>query len=289
MIFESDERDTSVWPMTLAVVGSILLHAGLLLALPAESLPPEERLSQLAIDVTLVTAVAPPEEPAPPGAPEAGQERPQGSIDLVRTAPAPGAMDAAVPVQPAPALEALALEDCVTLAEAPPAVTARELTPMEAADPRSPDVLDRVQAPPTRQPVRQAPPRAESRHHRVAVATTSTTPGEPARWSDAAANATQLQAQQDYVLQVVHKLSHRQFHAKGDREGTAVGVMVARLTVARDGALVDLSLAKDSGSAGLDGSVLDTIRKAAPFAPLPRDFARSSFTFIVPINYAQER
>jgi periplasmic protein TonB len=266
LIFESDERDTSVWPMTLAVVGSILLHAGLLLALPAESLPPEERLSQLAIDVTLVTAVAPPEEPAPPGA-----------------------MDAAVPVQPAPALEALALEDCVTLAEAPPAVTARELTPMEAADPRSPDVLDRVQAPPTRQPVRQAPPRAESRHHRVAVATTSTTPGEPARWSDAAANATQLQAQQDYVLQVVHKLSHRQFYAKEDREGTAVGVMVARLTVARDGALVDLSLAKDSGSAGLDGSVLDTIRKAAPFAPLPRDFARSSFTFIVPINYAQER
>lgn len=304
MIFESDDRYTSVWPMPLAVAGSVLLHAGLFAAWPTEAPVQEERLPQQAIEVTLADAIAPPEVPAPPAAAEAGIDRPQGSIDLVQTAPAPGPRDAAIPLQPAPSpseasLRASlavpsgepgpALEDSVTLAEAPPAVVPRELVPTAATDARSQDLLDRVQAPPTPQPVRQAPPRPELGHQGVAVATLSR-PGAPARLSDAGSYASQQQAQQDYVLMVVRKLSHRQFYARGDRSSAAAGgVVVARLTVGRDGALVDLSLAKDSGSASLDSSVLDAVRKAAPFAPLPQGFARNTFTFIVPINYAQER
>jgi hypothetical protein len=34
---------------------------------------------------------------------------------------------------------------------------------------------------------------------------------------------------------------------------------------------------------------MDTIRRASPFAPLPAELAADSHTFIVPINYAQER
>lgn len=288
MIFESDERDASAWPMSLAVAASLSLHAGLLFAFPADSETSEKRLSQLAIEMTLDSAIAPPVEPAPSVAMEAGQERPQGSIDLVQTAPVAGPTDGAVPVQPPPPLEAVMLEDAVPLAEAPPTLAPRELASLEAtADARSRAALDRVQAPPTLQPVRQAPPRPESRHDRAAVATASP-PGERGRLSDAAAYASRQEAQQDYVLQVVRKLSNRQF-ATGDRKGTAAGVVVARFTVGRDGALVDLSLAKDSGSVGVDGSILENIRKAAPFAPLPREFAQSSFTFIVPINFAQER
>ncbi|MPZ34790.1 MAG: TonB family protein, partial [Rhodospirillales bacterium] len=44
-----------------------------------------------------------------------------------------------------------------------------------------------------------------------------------------------------------------------------------------------------SGSPALDRGVMDTIRKASPFAPLPAELAADSHTFIVPINYAQER
>ena len=289
MIFESDERDASVWPMSLAVAASLSLHAGLLFAFPADSEKSEKRLSQLAIEVTLGSAIAPPVEPAPSAAMEAGQEWPQGSIDLVQTAPVAGPTDAAIPVQPPPAPEAVMLEDAVPLAEAPPSLAPRELASLEAtADARSRDALDRVQAPPTLQPVRQAPPRPESRHDRAAVATASP-PGERGRLSDAASYASRQEAQQDYVLQVVRKLSNTRFVAAGDRKGTAGGVVVARLTVGRDGALVDLSLAKDSGSVGVDGSILENIRKAAPFAPLPREFAQGSFTFIVPINFAQQR
>lgn len=101
--------------------------------------------------------------------------------------------------------------------------------------------------------------------------------------------ASQRQALQDYVLQVVAKLSHTRFYAASQSNRNGDGVVVARLTVARDGGLVDLSLPKQSGSAGVDSSVLDAIRKAAPFAPLPKAFAENRFTFIVPINYAPER
>jgi periplasmic protein TonB len=48
-------------------------------------------------------------------------------------------------------------------------------------------------------------------------------------------------------------------------------------------------LARPSGSPALDRGVIDTIRKASPFAPLPAEFAADSHTFIVPIDYTQER
>lgn len=108
----------------------------------------------------------------------------------------------------------------------------------------------------------------------------------PAAAPPAAAN--QHQALQDYVMQVVRKLSQARFYASPSaRNGH--GVVIARLTIARDGGLVDLSLPKQSGSAGVDGSVVDAIRRAAPFAPLPKGFTDNQFTFIVPINYSPEQ
>jgi hypothetical protein len=34
---------------------------------------------------------------------------------------------------------------------------------------------------------------------------------------------------------------------------------------------------------------VDSIRRASPFAPLPAELTADRHTFIVPINYAQER
>jgi protein TonB len=89
-------------------------------------------------------------------------------------------------------------------------------------------------------------------------------------------------------MQVVRKLSQAQFSTDADSERSPRGALIARLTVDRGGNLVGLSLAKDSGSASVDRSILDKVRKAAPFPPLPQSFAASSFSFIVPIKYAQE-
>jgi len=63
---------------------------------------------------------------------------------------------------------------------------------------------------------------------------------------------------------------------------------VVRLTVARDGALVGVGLVRASGSTALDRRVLDAVRAAAPFAPLPRDSATDRLSFVVPIAYASQ-
>ena len=96
------------------------------------------------------------------------------------------------------------------------------------------------------------------------------------------------QAQQDYLWNIIRKLS--QYHFYGNpRDESERGLVVARLTVARDGRLIDAVVAKSSGFPGLDRAVLDTVRRASPFPPLPADLAADSYTFIVPINYTQQR
>ena len=282
---------------TLAIAGSIVLHMLFLVALQPWSQPPSTRLSERAIEVTLDVPTAPSAAPAAPAAAEAGGPTPRGALALVHTAPAPGAPDAAYPLQAAPTTPGAGsaappprptLEDAVMQAEAPPVVEARELASgVQSIAARSPDLLNVVQGPPRLQPQRQAaaqqPPQPKT-----TIPGAGRSSGEPARKTGEEAYASRQRAQQDYVMQVVHRLSQLRFLVRSASSPGARGVLVARLTVGRDGALIELSLAKDSGSAAVDGVVLETIRMAAPFAPLPQGFADARFSFIVPITYASD-
>jgi protein TonB len=81
-----------------------------------------------------------------------------------------------------------------------------------------------------------------------------------------------------------------QVHFYGaSRDESEHGLVVARLTVARDGRLVGVAVARPSGFPNLDRAVLDTVRRASPFPPLPADLAVDNYSFIVPISYAQQR
>lgn len=62
-------------------------------------------------------------------------------------------------------------------------------------------------------------------------------------------------------MQVVRKLSKAQFSAEEGSRRFPPGALTARLAVDRDGNLVDLSLAKDSGSASADRSILEKVPK----------------------------
>jgi protein TonB len=280
-------KSTTAWhdsrPLhfALGVATSILLHLPLLLLTLQPGLPPqEEHFSQQAIEVTLEKPMAPPATPAPPAMAEAGQARPPGSIDLVHTALAPGPADTAQPLQ-RPLSESPA---ALPLSSAwQPADAALEKAVMVHA----PDPLDRIQAPPTAQPQRQAAHQASQQTPASPSAIGAGT-GAPDRTTDTASHASQRDAQQDYVMQVVRRLSQVQFSTEAEFHRSPRGALIARLTVDRDGNLVGLSLAKNSGSASVDRSILDKVRKTAPFAPLPKDLAASRFSFIVPITYAQE-
>ena len=234
-----------------ALWASLWLHLILIAALQPAPAPPESRLSERAIEVTVERAAPP---PAPPAA----------MTKVVNSALAPGAADGEKPMQTMEVENKTPkLEQAVVLSQPAPALDLRELALAALATaPRPPEQV--LHQPPQQKAIK--PPGSAS-----------------------SASANQQQALQDYVLQVVRKLSQSRFYAALPSAQNGHGVVIARLTVARDGGLIDLSLSRQSGSAGVDGSLLDAIRRAAPFAPLPMGFADSRFTFIVPINYTPEQ
>lgn len=266
------------------MAGSILLHLTVLIMVQPALPPQEERLSAQAIEVTLET-LAPSATPAPPVVAASGQDRPAGSMDLVQTAQAPGPLYSALPLQrplsesPVPMPEPSAWQAAETTPDGTVILLQLSLAAAAAANaaPRAPDASDRLQAPPTSQPQRQA-----ARH------SAQQNPNAPDPRTDAASYASQRDAEQDYVLQVVRKLSQSQFFPQPESQRSPRGTVIARLTVDRDGNLVGLSLAKDSGSASIDRGILEKVRKMAPFAALPQDLVGSAFSFIVPIKFAQE-
>ena len=57
------------------------------------------------------------------------------------------------------------------------------------------------------------------------------------------------------------------------------------VTIARDGRLLDVGISKSSGYKTLDNAVLEVIRSAAPYAPLPNDMLGDRHSFLLPLNY----
>ncbi len=87
-------------------------------------------------------------------------------------------------------------------------------------------------------------------------------------------------------MQVIRKLSRVRYYPKS-HEASESGVVVTHVTVARDGRLLDIVLTKSSGFPNLDHGLVETIRQASPFAPLPADIADESYSFVVPISYTR--
>lgn len=60
---------------------------------------------------------------------------------------------------------------------------------------------------------------------------------------------------------------------------------MTRVTIARDGRLMNAVIEKSSGLASLDAGVMETIRKASPYPPLPGDIPGASHTFLLPVSF----
>ena len=95
----------------------------------------------------------------------------------------------------------------------------------------------------------------------------------------------QRKAQEDYLWNVVRKIATQRYYPKTSRENSEEGLVVALVTIARDGRLLDVGISKSSGYKTLDNAVLEVIRSAAPYAPLPNDMLGDRHTFVLPLNY----
>jgi protein TonB len=85
----------------------------------------------------------------------------------------------------------------------------------------------------------------------------------------------------NYLWQVARKLVGYRFQAPGVDVDQAVTVV--RIVIARDGRLLDVSVAQSSGLPQLDAGVVQGVRRGSPYAPLPESIQGASASFILPL------
>lgn len=241
----------------------------------------------LADEPAPVDPAAPNDSLQPSPEPEVVHE-PQSAASEAPSLPAPPQLEQAVVAVEAPPdvdrrdfARATPLEELVPPAETPPAVGAHELVAARPATDgkaarQPPMQATALPAPSPKRSVPEAKPGDSlgAARHSPSVALKS--------------DAAQRKSHEDYFWQIVRKISQYRFYSK-QQQTAEQGLVVTRMTIARDGRLLALSLVKSSGFPNLDGAVLDTIRQASPFAPLPSELAEEQQTFTVPVSYTRER
>ena len=97
--------------------------------------------------------------------------------------------------------------------------------------------------------------------------------------------AGQGRARNDYVSRVFRHLERYRVYPAVARENNQGGRVVTRVTISRDGGLVDARIDTSSGWPVIDSAELDAIRKAAPFPPVPSDMPGDPVILILRMNY----
>ena len=230
---------------------------------------------------------AKPAAPEPPPATTATTEPPKPEPPAVEPAkPEPEQQQAAAAPPPPPPPPEPKLEEVLPPVEAPPPPLAARDFPKSAPvkpppAPPPPQRAPAPQQPPHLQPsplarAPQRPPPAESQ---------GTSQPAPSALVNPASQYGQRKAQDDYLWQVMRKISQYHYVPKSNVVSES-GVVVMQITVARDGRLLNVSLSKSSGYPTLDNGVMDTVRQASPFPVLPPEIPGAQHTFILPVNYA---
>jgi TonB family protein len=96
--------------------------------------------------------------------------------------------------------------------------------------------------------------------------------------------SAQNRAKDAYLWQMIRKFSQYLPDLREKNEG---GTVLLRFTIARDGRLVEASIAKSSGVPALDRGLLDSLRAASPYPPLPPEIPGAQVTFVQPIGAAR--
>jgi periplasmic protein TonB len=305
--------------VSLTALASALLHAAVGVLVAGAAFQRPEGMTDRAIEVTLESSTPAVEIPsaAALAVQQAALKSSPGAQANEQSAPAPGEQQAAFAPVPAPPDPDIALvlpsrsapptpvrsalgtaspspspdrpaEQVVVPMDAPPPVSGRDFArtapPAQAQSPER----HRTEAPGPRQPIRQDAPAKRASQQQAAKGPDSPAGKGPEGLAKVAADPSNWQAQQDYLWLIIRKLSQQRIQ-EPSRGQTVEGVLIARLTIARDGRLLDVSLASSSGVSGLDGRAVAAIRAASPFAPFPANIGVDAHTFTVPIRYARER
>ena len=253
-----------------ALAFAVLLHVavagGLWWLSPFRPFKPLEDVIEVTVDrggtpAAEEAAAAP--EPTPPPSPQT----------LAMPRPTPPALP---PEPPRPEPPQQPVEQSVPPPEPPPPPPTAMDFP-KPAPPPPPKVQPKP--PPQPQPQRPAP-------QRPPAADQATQPApSPLRNPSDAIIGPRGPTQNEYFTQLHHKLAQHRYYPQSARDRHQEGRVVVRLVIARDGRLLDARVERSSGVPAIDAAEVDTVRRAAPFPPLPLHVAGETATFLIPVTY----
>ena len=198
-------------------------------------------------------------------------------------APAPPSNEAAQPSQPSQAMPQP--EPVPTLPiyefsvppvpEPPPAPTSRDFPKPPAAAPPRP--AQRTQP----MPPRPAPPAQQRPAAEAPASIPAPLPGP----NPADQIAGQGRQRNDYLSRVFRQLERYRVYPAAARDNSLGGRVVTRVTINRDGGLIDARIDTSSGVPVIDQAELEAIRKAAPFPPVPSDMPGDPVILVLRMTY----
>ena len=156
--------------------------------------------------------------------------------------------------------------------EPPPAPTSRDFPKPPAAAPPRP--AQRTQPMPPR-PAQQRP----------AAEAPALIPAPLPGPNPADEFAGQGRQRNDYLSRVHRHLAPYRDRSHKARAANQTGMVVTRVTLARDGSLLDVSISTSSGRPAVDAAELEAIRNAAPFPPLPANMPGDPVVLVLRTAY----
>lgn len=228
-------------------------------------------------------------QPPPPPSPPLEGLRPPAPItaDKPTQVPPSGDRPKEPPAPPPPPLQ----EALPTPAPLPPSLEQAPPPPQ----PLQPTPAPQEQALAVPQPAKPQPPAAplpqprppEQRPSPLTTAPPQRAPGgkptedgSPSPLVNPADVYNRARVQDNYLWQVVRKLQGYRYEAKVN---ASQGLTVVRVVIARDGRLLNASIARSSGYPEFDNGVMAGVRSGSPYAPLPSDIKGASATFDLPL------
>jgi TonB family protein len=137
--------------------------------------------------------------------------------------------------------------------------------------------LPRASPAPQRPDLRPAPPTASPPRRPPAAASES---ASTSPFVNPADTYNRARVADNYLWQIARKLQGYRYEA---HVNVSHGTTVVRVTIARDGRLLDVEVTGSSGVPEFDRGVLAGVRSGSPYDPLPPDIQGASATFTLPL------
>jgi len=249
---------------------------------PPAPAPPAARSPTAPTTTTSSTPLGmPPPEPKTADKPTPAPSKPDEPKEATPL-PKPSELQAATATPPKPEPETV---EKVLPPVAPPPAPLSMQDFVKIAPPPAPHEVARTMPPPAPRPAPTPTPNQQLQHSPLSSAPHQQAPQTATAPSNSFVNPAEAAARSrvmdEYTWQVIRKFSQYLPNLRDKNEG---GTVTLRFTIARDGRLLDVAIAQSSGVMALDRGMLEAIRAASPYPPLPAEFHGDRATITQPIT-----